>query len=94
MDRFTIPEVRDAEPIVGMVARLRKDIVSECAELLRRARKANADSRGAASYRVRRWEGRINRILEANATTFSIGELRRLRKECTALSDELGRLGK
>jgi hypothetical protein len=90
-DRFSVPDVGDAEPIETIVARLRKGITSECSGLLRRTRKANAAAPSVGSFRIRLWESRINRIIEANAGTFSIDELRRLRRDCQDLSLEIGR---
>ncbi|MEW6035407.1 MAG: hypothetical protein AB1529_02230 [Candidatus Micrarchaeota archaeon] len=85
--RFAIPDVPGTEPIESIVARLRRDIASDCSGLLRRAKTARVSQAG--SYRARVWESRICRIIEANATTFSILELRRLKRECTVLSQEL-----
>ncbi len=90
IDRFSIPDVQDAEPIETLVARLRKGITSECSVLLRRT-KAHAAVPSAGSFRIKLWESRISRIIESNASTFDIGELRRLRRECVLLSDEIGR---
>jgi hypothetical protein len=85
--RFSVPDVPGTEPIESIVARLRRDIAAECSGLLRRAKTAGASRSG--TYRARVWESRISRIIESNATTFSIGELRRLKRECTMLSQEL-----
>jgi len=82
-DRFAIPDVHE-EPIVDIVARMKKGISAECSGLLRRAKKGGTN-------RSRLWESRINRILEANSGTFSIDELEGLRKDCRHLSEELGR---
>lgn len=89
-DRFSIPDVQGAEPIEALLARLRRGISSECSVLLRRA-KAHARAPSAGSFRIRAWEGRISRIIESNASTFDIGELRRLKRECVVLSDEISR---
>jgi hypothetical protein len=90
IDRFSIPDVQDAESIETLVARLRKGISSECSALIMRM-KAHARAPSAGSFRIKVWESRINRIIESNASTFDIGELRRLRRECVVLSDEIGR---
>jgi len=86
-DRFSIPDAEGLEPIENIVARMRKDISSECADLLRRAKKSGS----AGALRARTFETRINRIIEAQAATYSIEELKKLRKDCTVLSSELGR---
>ena len=91
LDRFSVPDVEDAEPIETIVARLRRGISSECSGLLRRTRNAGAAARNVGSFRIRQWETRINRIIEANAGTFSIDDLRRLRRDCQDLSMEMGR---
>lgn len=91
IDRFSIPDVQDTEPIEMMVARMRKGITLECSGLLRRTRIAHAASRAANPVRIRAWESRITRIIETNASTFSLEELERLQRECRMLSDEIGR---
>jgi hypothetical protein len=91
IDRFAIPDAQGAEPIEDLVARLRRDISSECAVLLKRTRRVNAASDKIGSFRLKLWESRINRIIEAQASTFSIDELEGLRRDCDALSEELGR---
>lgn len=91
LDRFSVPDAGDAEPIESIVARLRKGISSECSGLLRRAKIAGAAARSVGSFRIRLWESRISRIMEANAGTFSIYELRRLRRDCQDLSLEICR---
>jgi len=82
-DRFSIPDVQHAVPIEDMVARMRKDIMSECAGLLKRTKTAGA------SMRARRWESRISRIIETQATTYCISDLKKLKSECRSLSQEL-----
>lgn len=89
LDPFTIPDVENAEPIEDMVARLRKNISSECSVLLKRTRRAGAGK--LESIRARRFESKINSIIEAQAATFSIDELERLLRECGELSQELCR---
>ncbi len=93
IDRFSIPDAQGAEPIEDQVARMRKDISSECAGLLRRTRESGASRGNAGEYRLKLWESRINRIIEVQAGTFSIEELKSLRKDCDALSKEIQRLG-
>ncbi len=91
IDRYCVPEVQGIEPIEEMVARLRKDISSECSGLLRKTRTASLVSAASGPRRAKLWEGRINGIIEANASTYSIEELRRLRRECSAIREEISR---
>lgn len=91
IDRFTIPNIQDTEPIEELVAKLRRNICSECTGLLRKARMINAASAKTSSFNLRLWESRINRILEAQANTFSIEELQQLRRDCEMLVQELRR---
>ncbi|MCI0503696.1 hypothetical protein L0Y65_03210 [Candidatus Micrarchaeota archaeon] len=91
MDRFSVPDVQDAEPIEAIVARMRKSVSSECSGLLRRSKAACAVYPAAGRPRARAWEGRISRIIEANASTFSIDELKGLLRECQDLSVEISR---
>ena len=89
--RLMVPDVQNTVPIEWMVASLRKDISSECSGLLRRTRSTSLARATSAPRRIRLWERRISNIIGANASTYSIEELRRLRRECRALSEEMGR---
>lgn len=89
-DRFSIPDASGTEPIEDIVARLKRDISNDCAGLFKKLRMANALS-GSNDIRLRRFESRINRIIEAQSATYSIEELEKLKKECSLLSDEIGR---
>jgi len=91
IDRYSMPDVQGIEPIDTMLARLRKDISSECSGLLRKTRMTSLVSVESGSRRAKLWEGRINGIIEANASTYSIEELRRLRRECSAIRKEMSR---
>ena len=84
--KYDIPDFKDA-PIEVVITDLRDGIASDCAELLARARKANMAHRGG--FNLKRWESRISLIREAEVATYSIDELRSLKKECNAMSAQL-----
>jgi hypothetical protein len=93
---LTVPEVEaeGAVPIEGTISGLRSDIGGKCAALLQRARVINAAAHGHGAFRLRFWESRIASINEARAATFSIHELRQLRRQCQTLSLELEEFSK
>lgn len=88
---LTVPEVEAerAVPIEGTISGLRSEIGERCAALLQRARAINAAAHGHGAFRLRFWENRITQVKEAQAATFSIHELRQLRRQCQMLSAEM-----
>lgn len=87
-------EAEEAVPIEGTISGLRSEIGGMCAALLQRARVINTAAQGHGAFRLRFWENRITRIKEAYAATFSIHELRHLRRQCQTLSAEMEEFSK
>ncbi len=83
--KYDITDFSDA-PIEVLIGNLRKGIESDCSRLLSMARQASASSRG---FNLKGWESKISRIREAESATYSIDELKALRKDCNAMSTKL-----
>jgi hypothetical protein len=84
--KYDITDFTDA-PIEVLIGNLRKDIASDCSALLAKARRANAEHRG--NFNLKHWEARVDRVREAQVATFSLEELRSLKRECQAMSGQL-----
>jgi hypothetical protein len=89
--KYDIPDFKDA-PIEVLIGDLRKGIASDCAALLAKAREVNAARHGG--FDMKRWEARLNRIRESQAATYDLEELQSLKKECQAMSAQLGALAR
>jgi hypothetical protein len=93
---FMVPEVeaQGAVPIESSIGNLRGEIESKCALLLQRARAIIAAGHGHGAFRLRFWETRINQIMEAHTATFSMQELRHLKRQCQTISLEMEEFAK
>lgn len=93
---FMVPEVEaeGAVAIESSIGDLRNEITSKCISLLQRARAISAAGHGHGAFRLRFWENRISQIREAHAATFSMHELRQLRRQCQAVSLEMEEFAK
>ncbi len=93
---FMVPEVeaQGAVPIESTIGNLRSDIAARCAVLLQRAKAISSAGQGHGAFRLRFWENRITQIREAHAATFSIQELRHLKRQCQTLSLEMEEFAK
>jgi hypothetical protein len=91
---FLVPEVQVGdEPIEALIKKLQAEIASDCTKLLVHARKLNAGMHGNG-FNLRLWETKINKVSEAQRATYSIEELKGLRRECHSLSKQLDGFGK
>jgi len=88
-NQILVPDVEHAVPIETVIDNLRRDIEGDCTALLRRARTISAATHGNGPFRLKFWETRINQLREARAKTFSIQELKGLRRQCQVLSQEM-----
>lgn len=95
-NQLMVPEVdmQDAVPIETTIGNLRKDIETKCTALLQRARTINAATHGSGPFRLRFWENRIGQVRNAQMTTFSIQELRHLKRQCQTISHEMEEFSK
>lgn len=93
-DQLVIPEVQHVVPIETVICNLRRDIDSNCAALLQRARVINTATHGTGPFRLRFWEMRIAQIRQTERGTFSIQELRHLRRQCQVLSHDMEQFSK
>ncbi|MDD5340768.1 MAG: hypothetical protein PHV13_06035 [Candidatus ainarchaeum sp.] len=93
---FMVPEVEamGAVPIESTIGTLRNDIAARCTVLQQRAKAISSAGHGHGAFRLRFWENRITQIREAHAATFSIQELKHLKRQCQTLSLEMEEFAK
>lgn len=88
-EQLVVPEVQHVVPIETIIDNLRKEIDSNCTTLVQRARMIYAATEGTGPFRLRFWEMRINQIRDAERRTYSIQELRHLKRQCHTLSQDM-----
>lgn len=86
---FAIPDVQDAVQIESAIEELRRDIKSDCSELLQRARRINEARPRRGAFRLRYWETCVSQIKEAQMGTFSLEKLKQLKNRCKKLLQQL-----
>jgi hypothetical protein len=93
---FTVPEVEaeGAMAIESSIGNLRHEIASKCISLMQRARTIHVAGGGRGAFHLRLWENRINQIREAHAATFSMHELRQLKRQCHTVGLEMEEFAK
>jgi hypothetical protein len=93
---FMVQEVEacGAVPIESTIGNLHSDIASRCAVLLQRAEAISSAAHGHGAFHLRFWENRISQIKQAHTATFSIPELKHLRRQCQTLSLEMEEFAK
>lgn len=91
---FAVPEVNDALELDSTIDGLHKEIASDCARLLKRAREIDGSSPKIKAFRLRYWEGQIDQIREAQMATANIEELQCLRQRCQLTLKQMDRFSK
>jgi len=93
-DQFAVPDAEGAMSLDVAIEDLRKDIEFSCSLILQRARAINSTTHGNGPFRLQFWEERINRIRRSQRETFSVRELRQLRRECDTIAQDMEQFSK
>jgi hypothetical protein len=91
---FAVPDVKNPVSIETTIENLRKEIKSNCGQILRRAREINSATPRNSAFRLRYWETQVSRIKEAQMATFSLERLGKLKNKCKILLQQIEQFSK
>ncbi|MBI5046822.1 hypothetical protein HZC07_03765 [Candidatus Micrarchaeota archaeon] len=85
--QVAVPDVKHAVRIEDAITGLRREITTNCSNILQRARTINAAAHG--TFRIKHWESLVSGIKQSEMETSSIDELEQLRARTNTIALEM-----